>query len=59
MSKLIQNFRSHPARFYLALFLLMIIPAIILYPLAESGSLVGMGIFLALIIGGNIAALFS
>jgi len=59
MNKLIQSIRSHPARFYLALFLFLIIPAIILYPLAESGSLVGMTIFLALIIGANIAALIS
>lgn len=59
MNKLIQAIRSHPARFYLALFLFLIIPAIILYPLAESGSLVGMRIFLALIIGANIAALIS
>jgi hypothetical protein len=59
MNKLIQNIRSHPARFYLVLFLLMILPAIILYSLAMSGSLVGMGFFLALIIAANIAALFT
>ena len=59
MNKLTQYIQSHPARFFLVLFLLMIIPAIILYSLAESGSLVGMGIFLALIIGANTAALFS
>lgn len=59
MNKLIQAIRSHPARFSLALFLTLIIPAIILYPLAESGSLVGMGIFLAFIILANLAALLS
>jgi len=58
MNRIIQSIRSHPARFYLVLFLLLIIPALVLYPLAESGSLVGMTLFLALIIPANAAALF-
>ena len=58
MNRIIQSIRSHPARFYLVLFLLLIIPALVLYPLAESGSLVGMTLFLALIILANAAALF-
>lgn len=59
MNKLIQIIRSHPARFYLVLFLLMMLPAAILYPLAVSGNQFGMGFFLALIILANIATLFS
>ena len=58
MKKLVQHFRSHPARTYLALFLFMILPAVVLYPLARSGNPVGMGIFLALVILANIAATF-
>ena len=57
MNRILQNLRSHPARFYLVLFILLIIPALILYPLAESDSQVGMGFFLALIILANGAAL--
>jgi len=59
MKKLTQKFRSHPARAYLALFLCLMVPAVILYPVAQSGNQVGMGFFLALIILANFAALFS
>jgi len=58
MKRIIQSIRSHPARFFLALFVLMIIPALALYPLAEAGDQASMGIFLALIILANGAALF-
>jgi NADH:ubiquinone oxidoreductase subunit 3 (subunit A) len=58
MKRIIQSIRSHPARFYLALFILLIIPALLLYPVAESGDEVGMGFLLALIILANGAALF-
>lgn len=58
MNRIIQSIRSHPARFYLALFILLIIPALVLYPLAESGSQTGMALFLALIILANAATLF-
>jgi NADH:ubiquinone oxidoreductase subunit 3 (subunit A) len=58
MNRIIQSIRSHPARFYLVLFILLIIPALVLYPLAESGSQIGMALFLALIILANAAALF-
>lgn len=58
MKRIIQSIRSHPARFYLALFILLIIPALLLYPVAESGDGVGMGFLLALIILANGAALF-
>ena len=57
MKRILQNLRSHPARFYLVLFILLIIPALLLYPLAESGSQVGMGLFLFLIVLANGAAL--
>ena len=59
MNWLLRMIRSHPARFYLILFIFLIIPALILYPLAQSGNQVGMGIFLALIILANGAALLS
>lgn len=58
MKNIIQLIRSYPIRVYLILFFLLIIPALILYPLAESGSQVGMGLFLVLIILANIAAMF-
>jgi hypothetical protein len=58
MKKLSQQIRAHPARTYLALFLLMILPAVVLYPLGRSGNQVGMGVFLALIILANIATTF-
>ena len=59
MKRLLQTIRSHPARFFLILFVLLIIPALVLYPLAESGNQIGMGILLALIILANTAALIS
>jgi hypothetical protein len=59
MKKFSQLIQSHPARFYLVLFLFLIAPAVGLYPLAKAGNQVGMGVFLALIILANIAALFS
>ena len=57
MNKILQILQSHPARFYLVLFIFLIIASLILYPLAESDSQVGMGLFLALIILANGAAL--
>jgi hypothetical protein len=59
MKKISQFIQSHPARFFLILFLFMITPAVSLYPLAKSGNQLGMGVFLVLIILANIAALFS
>jgi hypothetical protein len=56
MKKLSQYLRSNPARTYLALFLLMIGPAIVLYPLAKSGNQIGMSVFLILVILANITA---
>jgi len=59
MKNLLRVIRSHPARFFLVLFLLMILSAVLLYPLAASDSRFGMGFFLALIILANAATLFS
>lgn len=58
MKRLLGLIRSHPARSYLALFALMVVPALALYPLAESGNRPGMGFALVLIILANAAALF-
>lgn len=58
MKQFIQRLRSHPARFYLAVFLSLIIPAVILYPLANAGEQGGMVFFLVLIILSNTAVLF-
>jgi hypothetical protein len=59
MKKIIQIVRSNPARVFLILFLLLIIPALILYPLAEAGNQAGMGITLALIILANVAVVIT
>jgi len=59
MKKMRNLIRAHPARFYLALFTLMILPALSLYPLAASDHRVGIGIALGLIIFANAAALLS
>lgn len=58
MKRIIQWVQSHSSGFYLVLFILLIVPALVLFPLAESGSSVGMALFLALIILANAAALF-
>jgi hypothetical protein len=57
MKKFTQRLRSHPARTYLALFLLMILPALGLFPLARSGNQIGIGFFLVLIILANIGTI--
>lgn len=57
MKKVIDWVRSHPARFYLAAFILMIVPAVILYPLAQSGGSAGTVFFLMIIILANLAIL--
>ena len=53
MNKVLQIIRSHPARFFFILFCLLIIPALVLFPMAESGSQAGMGFCLTLIILAN------
>ncbi len=58
--KRIQRFlKAHPAAFYLIIFLLLMGSALLLYPAAEAGSLAGMGVFLGLIIVGNLLVLFN
>lgn len=57
MKKVIGWVRSHPARFYLAAFILMIVPAGLLYPQAQSGGTAGTLIFLMVIILANLAIL--
>ena len=57
MNDLIQWVRSHPARFYLAIFILLILPAIGLFPLAQADNSFGMALFMLVIVLANIAAL--
>ena len=57
MKKMINWLRSHPARLYLAVFILMILPAVLLFPLALAGGTAGMIVLLFVIILANIAIL--
>ena len=58
MNKITAFLRSNPALYYLAVFLLMIIPALLLFPAAEAENQVGMIIFLGIVILANLAAVF-
>ena len=58
MKKIKTFLRSNPALFYLAVFLLMIIPALVLFPAAEGDSQAGIGILLGLVILANTASTF-
>ena len=58
MKKNIPSLKFHPAIYYLVVFLLMIIPALLLFPVAEAENQVGMIIFLGLVILANLAATF-
>ena len=58
MNKIILSLRSYPALCYLVVFLLMIIPALLLFPAAEGENQIGMIIFLGLVILANLAAIF-
>ena len=58
MNKIISYLKSHPALLYLAVFLLMIIPAILLFPAAEGENQIGLIVFLGLVILANLAAVF-
>ena len=58
MKQFIQRLRSRPSRFYFVVFLSLIIPAVLLYPMANAGEQGGMIFFLALIILSNTAVLF-
>ena len=57
MNKIIHSLKSHPALYYLVVFLLMIIPALLLFPAAEGENQVGMIIFLGFVILANLAAI--
>ncbi|HDN04576.1 MAG TPA: hypothetical protein ENF27_01395 [Chloroflexi bacterium] len=58
MNKIILPLKSHPALYYLVVFLVMIIPALLLFLAAEGENKVGMIIFLGLVILANLAAIF-
>ena len=58
MNKIIHSLKSHPALYYLVVFLLMIIPALLLFPSAKGENQVGMIIFLGLVILANLTAIF-
>lgn len=57
MKRFVNWVRSHPARFYLAVFALMILPAVSLYPLAQSGNQLGTLMLMIVIILANLAIL--
>jgi preprotein translocase subunit SecY len=58
MNKIISFLKSSPALFYLVIFLLLIMPALLLFPAAEVDSQVGMGTLLSLVILANLASIF-
>jgi len=58
MNKISAFLKSHPALYYLMVFLLMIIPALLLFPAAEGENQIGMTFFLGLVIMANLAAVF-
>jgi hypothetical protein len=58
MKKITLILKSNPALLYLAIFLLLIVPALLLFPAAESDSQVGMEMLLSLVILANLASVF-
>jgi len=58
MNKITAFLRSNPALYYLVVFLLMIIPALLLFPAAEGENQIGLIVFLGLVILANLAAVF-
>ena len=57
--KMISTFlKSQPALYSLVVFLLMIIPALLLFPAAEGDNQLGLIIFLGLVVLANLAAVF-
>jgi len=58
MNKIILSLKSYPALYYLVVFLLMIIPALLLFPAAKGENQIGMNIFLGFVILANLAAIF-
>ena len=58
MKKIIHSLKSHPAMYYLVVFLLMVIPALLLFQAANGENQIGMVIFLGLVILANLAVVF-
>jgi len=58
MNKITAFLKSHPALYYLMVFLLMIIPSVLLYPAADGESQIGTIFFLGLVILANLVAVF-
>jgi len=58
MKKISTFLKSQPALYYLVVFLLMIIPALLLFPAAEGDNQLGLIIFLGLVVLANLAAVF-
>ena len=58
MKKFTTYLKSNPALFYLVVFLLMIVPALLLFPAAEVDSQAGIGILLGLVIMANLVSVF-
>jgi NADH:ubiquinone oxidoreductase subunit 3 (subunit A) len=54
MKKIILFLNSRPALYYLILFLVMIVPALLLFPTAEGENQLGMIVFLGLVILANL-----
>jgi NADH:ubiquinone oxidoreductase subunit 3 (subunit A) len=58
MKKIMPFLKSRPALYYLILFLVMIVPALLLFPAAEGDNQLGMITFLGLVILANLTAVF-
>ncbi len=58
MNKITAFLRSNPALYYLVVFLLMIIPALLLFLAAEGENQIGLIVSLGLVILANLAAVF-
>ncbi|MCJ7717778.1 MAG: hypothetical protein MUO54_14835 [Anaerolineales bacterium] len=59
MKKLLSTLNSRPKLYYLTLFLLMIVPGILLYFAARSGSGTMISVFLGLVVLANAAAVLK
>jgi len=59
MNKITTFRNSRPALYYLMIFLLLIVPALLLFPAAVEESKIGMVIFLGIIILANLAAVIG
>jgi len=59
MNKIISSIKSHSPWFYLVIFLIMIVPGVLVFFVAEGDSQFGMIIFLTLVVLGNMLAALS